>query len=383
MHATAPCLGSFDVVVVGGGPAGVACALTLRRYTSRSVAIIECNDLGETRLGENVSAAIVPLLDYLGVKDGFLEQSAHVENFAVHACWGRETPLPLDSMRHWSGSGFLLDRSCFDVMLTQAVQDCGGRLYLTCRVEAAVQEQDGWLLNVRHRKHQRFTLRARFLVDATGRKASLAKRLNAVTRRYDQLIGVSRFFELDPARAHDHHLLIEATADGWWYSALLPEHRLVMSFMTDASLWRASSEPMQQVRDWEALLRHAPYSHSRLQHQAIAADTTLTVRPSYSQMLDVMGGTGWVATGDAAASFDPLSSLGIGYAMHSGCHAARAIEHYLDKADSSPLASYAAAVKQQFATYVPTWRNYYQYEQRFTDAPFWQRRHALAAAQVS
>jgi len=87
--------------------------------------------------------------------------------------------------------------------------------------------------------------------------------------------------------------------------------------------------------------------------------------------------------GDAAASFDPLSSLGIGYAMHSGCHAARGIEHYPDKAGSSPLAGYAAAVKQQFATYVPTWRNYYQHEQRFAAAPFWQRRHALAAAQMS
>jgi flavin-dependent dehydrogenase len=254
------------------------------------------------------------------------------------------------------------------------VYERGGKVYLSCRTEKISPKGDegGWMLQIRHASGKRFTLQARFLVDASGRKASIAKRLGAISTCYDTLVGVSRFFEMDGKQPYARDILIESTQDGWWYSAPLPNNRLVMTFMTDAPVWRAGTG--RNTEKWQAFLRHALHTSVRVQKSAIAAVAEVTIRPAHSHLLDEAAGDGWLAAGDASASFDPLSSLGIGFALHSSCHAAQAIADYLADGSMKRLHVYTESVKKQFVQYFPTWRAYYAYERRWKDAPFWQAR---------
>lgn len=366
--STIPYLGSIDVAIIGGGPAGLACALTLQKYTKRRVAVIEASNYSATRLGENVSSAILPQLEYLGIKERFLEMAAHVGSYSVLAAWGHDFPLLQHSLRHWSGEGYLLDRSEFDAMLAETVLDHGSKLYLSCCIDAMEQEDDGYLLHIRHENGKLFALHTRFLVDATGRKASIARRLGAVSTRHDALIGISRFFQMDDHIPYSKDIQIESVREGWWYSAPLPGNRLVVTLMTDAGIWR-------QANDWDGLLKQARQTYMRPCQAAISADKELTVRPAFSHQLDTAHGKNWLAVGDAAASFDPLSALGIGYAIHSASHAAHIINAYLESANNEMLAHYSTAIKRQMESYLPTWRQYYAYEKRFPDAPFWTERN--------
>jgi flavin-dependent dehydrogenase len=379
-----PLLGELDAVVIGGGPAGASCALALRSHRPETqVALVDACAYDDVRVGENVSSALLPLLEHLDVRERFLAEAAHIESFAVQACWGTGTPLPQHSLRHWSGEGYLLDRQRFDPMLAEAFHQRGGRLFLSCRVDtitAADGGRPGYLLHLRHVSGTRFSLRARVLVDATGRKASLARRLGARSQQYDALLGISRHFDIDPATGCANDILIESTADGWWYSAPLPGNRLVVTLMTDAGLWR--EQPADRVGIWQHMLAQAPNTQARMQHAATAAESSLAVRPAHSQLLEPATGDDWLAVGDAAASFDPLSSLGIGFAIHSGCHAARAIGSALDGCGSDAFRHYRESVQQQFAAYLPSWRSYYQLERRFADAPFWRARSNVEALSV-
>jgi flavin-dependent dehydrogenase len=82
---------------------------------------------------------------------------------------------------------------------------------------------------------------------------------------------------------------------------------------------------------------------------------------------------GWVAVGDAASAYDPLSSLGICKALESGLRAGKAIaEGRLDE--------YEAWVRSSFEDYLRTREAYYAMEQRWPASPFWRARHRPVAS---
>ncbi|MGB0383719.1 MAG: hypothetical protein ACPGWR_02760 [Ardenticatenaceae bacterium] len=69
-----------------------------------------------------------------------------------------------------------------------------------------------------------------------------------------------------------------------------------------------------------------------------------------------------------------MSSMGIGFAINSACYAARAlIMHF--KGDKAYLESYQEGIRDNFKTYLEQRQSYYNMEQRWPEAPFWQRQH--------
>ena len=100
------------------------------------------------------------------------------------------------------------------------------------------------------------------------------------------------------------------------------------------------------------------------------------VVPSF--LLDRVCGARWLAVGDAASCFDPLSAQGIYKALADGIAAAHAIAAAL--ATGSDLdASYQHAVQSRFTEYLANRNYFYGLERRWPDSPFWQRRHARTA----
>src|SRR5260370_727160 len=77
---------------------------------------------------------------------------------------------------------------------------------------------------------------ARFLVDATGRRAAVARRHGARLHAVDRLAAFARFFKM--SSDHEPGVLIESFADGWWYTAGLPDGLQVVACMTDIDVAR-------------------------------------------------------------------------------------------------------------------------------------------------
>jgi flavin-dependent dehydrogenase len=86
-----------------------------------------------------------------------------------------------------------------------------------------------------------------------------------------------------------------------------------------------------------------------------------------------MSGPGWVAVGDAAIVFDPLSSHGIAKGIDHGIRAAGAVLLYLD-GDDGALERLTARFAAEFADYEQTRLGYYSTEPRWPDMAFWRRR---------
>jgi hypothetical protein len=82
------------------------------------------------------------------------------------------------------------------------------------------------------RSGQLYSLGANFLINAVGRSGLRSEALHRVRRFVDRLIGDVRVLASDA----EPYTMVESAPHDWWYSAPLPDKRLVVAYMTDADL---------------------------------------------------------------------------------------------------------------------------------------------------
>jgi flavin-dependent dehydrogenase len=359
-----------DVAVLGGGPAGTALALQMinRGY---SAIVIERSDYCQDRVGETLPPAVQPLLTKIGVWDQFLA-AKHSPSFGIRSAWGQDNLYDNDFIFSPYGSGWHVDRTCFDTMLACCTEDAGATVYREARLLSCESDKGrDWEIQFAcgDRRHRYLT---KFLVDATGRASWLARKQGARRITSDRLVGVLGFLVPNPAKpASDSFTLIEAVESGWWYSAVLPDSRLVVAHMTDADIY---ADGRKQSSDyWLRQLQRTKHTRSRAKQYVQAAN--LIVVSANSSRLDRVGDGNWLAVGDAAIAFDPLSGQGVYKALESAVQASESIHQYWT-GNKSALRDYEIAVRENFERYCLTRAAFYSKEKRWPRATFWQRRTA-------
>jgi flavin-dependent dehydrogenase len=354
-----------DVLIIGGGPAGTATALHLLLHAGLQVVVAEASAYEEGRVGEHVDASLFPLLEYIGInpdKEGII---AGYDNLAA---WGSENIVSRHSIYNTDGKSYQLNRDNFDLSLAEEVEKNGGQIFPRTRA-IHFQQDDKWTVLLRHETKGDFQVTARFLVDATGRKGQVCRQLGLPQTQHDQLVGVGAYLHFNHTNPLPQQLLLETVEQGWWYSAALPDRRFTVTLFTDADLVKTNKWQLQE--NWAALLS-ATRHICKLTNGAFAYGKPW-VRNAFSQITDTSTRTHFLAVGDAAASFDPISSMGIGFAVSSACFAAIAIKQCLD-GDTEQLNIYREDIVKQYDQYLELRNRYYQKEQRWSNALFWERR---------
>jgi flavin-dependent dehydrogenase len=349
-------------LIVGAGPAGSATALALGRRGLAAV-VVERTALDDWRPGETLAGAAGPLLDELGASDAF-QAIGPIASCGVRAVWGGSETYERSSMLDPYGGGWHLERPALDRALAGAAAEAGATVLLQTRILHVARDGTGWRVAVRSRRGEQH-VSASVLVDATGRGASVLRMLGAGRHRLDRLVGI---VGLAPACAHARdgpHLLVEATEDGWWYSAPLPGGRVAVALLTDADLLVAHRFRTSLART--TVIAQRCGAASAEPPRVRAASTAWT--------------TAWprdcLAVGDAAASLDPLSGTGMTRALAAGLDAAEAIERHLG-GDAGALARRATDAAQVRRVDAAERIATYGAEDRWPAAPFWRRRHAGA-----
>lgn len=357
------------VVVVGGGPAGAATALSL---VARGVpcTLLEASESIPRKVGETVPPGLASVLERLAL-DGLLREPAHLVCHGNEYVWGDAEPVARHFLSHPIGNAWHLDRRAFEEDLRKAARcrgvdwRCGSRVLGTARNRA-----DGWRLAIAEGGEER-EIAARFVVDATGRASRIARLLGERRRRHDNLIGVVCRFGLRAGNRVPQLTCIEATEQGWWYAALLPDNVLMTSFMTDSDLLDGALLDPDSYRARLAGTRLIGSYLGGWPPQSL--DSAPLVRSASTSHLPRLFGDGWLAVGDAACAYDPISSYGILSAVGGGVYAGHAIADHLDGRGEA-LPAYALVVGQAYEAYMEMARNQYRLEGRWPDSPFWKRR---------
>jgi len=332
----------IPVAIVGGGPAASAAALSLARRGVGSLILERGDDRGD-KPGESLPPSALPLLASLDIA-GALE--GHLAVHGQRSAWGSDVVDEMSFLFSPYGHGWHLDRRRFERLLIERALAEGAVRWAGARVVDVRREGLTWSLRLEHGTD----VDCGFLIDATGRASWLARRLGARRVHHDRLVASVAF--LDGGRS-DSVTLVEATTDGWWYSAALPDDRLAVMSVSDAPLaW----DPPELTR-------------GRIEAGGYAMRAPVRRVDAGSARLDRAGGDGWLAIGDAAMAVDPIASQGLVMALATGL-----------AAGETSLDDYAAFIDTSWRAYARMRRACYAAERRWANAPFWRRRREVAMA---
>jgi flavin-dependent dehydrogenase len=365
----------FDVAVVGAGPAGSAAArwLAMRGY---QVALIERSRFLEPRLGESLAPEVQPLLMQLGVWQDF-QRLRPLASYGTRSIWGAETPEEHSHLVSPWGCGWHVERRALDRMLAEAARSAGAMLLCGTTLNKADETGDGWALTLtecseENSENHMGELHASVVMDATGRAACLGRRVGAQRDLFDHLIAVA--VQIDGIRTeHECHVMVESSADGWWYSAPLPADRMMVMFMTDADVCGRSV--LASVFGWSLQLKTAPTTQKRVAGKRLLWGPRVCCATS-QRLRRYEWSLPWLAIGDAALAVDPISGSGVVRALRSALVGADAAVALLSDRSSRVIETYEAHCDVDCSNYLDERSAYYRIERRWVESLFWKRRVA-------
>ncbi len=367
--------GAFEAVVLGSGPSGSAAAAELARRGLRT-ALIGRSGLQRPNIGECLPPGIRPQLEKAGVWEEFL-YAGHTPSVGIRSVWGSSDPVDRDFLLSPYMDGWHIDRARFDAMMHNAARRSGAT-WLNCMALREIERiAEGWRIKLAMDSGDRH-IEARLVIDATGRASVFARRAGAKRNYLDRLAGVAGYFtSRETPLSIEPVLLVEAVENGWWYTAPLPEGKLIAVFMTDADI--IQNQKLTQADQWMTLLGSTLHQSRRVKEFGLQWDGAIRVVQAESSFLDRIAGDGWLAAGDAAAAFDPLSSQGLIAAISSGLDAGQTAADWLHGDDRAPVA-YAERARRGCAEYLTRRGIYYRMEMSWPERSFWKMRHTSHVA---
>jgi len=361
---------SHTVAVIGGGPAGATAARFLAD-AGIDVIVIDAGPRNGFPGGESLVPAARVVLEELGLWDRF-RADGHLPCYGNVSAWGSDSPVDTDFIRSPHGHGWHLDRTRFDTMLCRAAEESGAALRRPARLLRAERSAALWTLSIETDDGPREAL-CQWLIDGTGRRSRVARSLGISRAHEDRLLAFHiRFRQEDGAEVdEDSRTLVESAECGWFHTALLPSEERVVTILTDAGTpWVGAATDRRGFLDLLGTSLHVRRALD--DHHYIPLDDPIST-DARTGRLERLHGNGWLAVGDAATAFDPLSSQGILSALYSGLKAGRAIADALD-GDRAALPEYDAIVTNVYDRFLEKRLRYYAHERRWPDSSFWRAR---------
>jgi halogenation protein CepH len=338
--------GSYDAVVIGGGPAGASTAIVLAGY-GHDVLVLERERFPRFHIGESLLPAGWELWDRLGVTESLEGAGFRVKQGINFRLFGAPEDLvfltaefPDYFQRPYT---YHVERARFDAILLDRARAAGAEVRQGWTVDDVCFHAGGRATVVASPAGAPpRSIQARAVIDASGRDCVVSRKLG--WRKLDpQLNRVAHFAHFAGAPLHEPPDLglgplfagatmtdVHTVDDGWlWYIPLRGD-TVSVGAVLDARGQGVSMRPQERfddavgrcpvIREW---LRSA--------RQVMSVQTISSI----SYLSDRFVGDGFVLVGDASMFVDPIFSAGVTLALRGGIMAGETIHEGLLEDDLS------------------------------------------------
>ena len=357
-----------EILIIGGGIAGCIAAISL--VDQYQVTLVDKLLVPMERIGESLAPASQRILKELNLLEGLENQigTLYRKSVGMQSYWGNDKVHLVDDLRNPDGFVKNLNRQAFETYLRKTAKARGVHCLWDTKLYSSTYVDSLWKVQVRTNDDslQTHSISADFVIDASGRQAHFAKSLGIKRLVEDKLVAC---WVTLPNITTNTMSTISASENGWWYSSVVPGHKRVVAFHTDADL--VAKNELKTTASFLELAAAATAISELLQEQKDNITFQGTVAAN-STKLEQVGGQQWVALGDAALNFDALSSQGMFNAMASAMQLLALLLQY--GFTDALQKNYTQQMEQIWHHYLKHKSIFYQAETRWKKSAFWARR---------
>ena len=346
-----------DVVVVGGGPAGSTAAAWLAR-AGHTVRLFERDVFPRFHIGESLLASVNDVTAAIGadhlVRDAgfpqkwgatFMLADGSNERYADFSA-APGVPMP----QTWQ-----VPRATFDNLLLRHAAASGADVRERHRVHAVTFEDDGVTVTVQGPDGEPpWPVRARALVDASGRAGLLSRKFNLRTDEpllaniaiFSHYKNVPRLATGCPSDIR----IIARNDSGWWWLIPISAELMSVGVVLPQKLYLQLPDGTPEEQLARAIA--GTPAVAELMRDA-EREWPVRVEKDFSYSASTYAGDRWILAGDAGSFLDPVFSTGVSIAMESGIEAGEALDRAAKKNDFSArqFASFSRRQRKRFRTF--------------------------------
>tara|TARA_B110000438_G_C15810124_1_gene649236 strand:+ start:1544 stop:2800 length:1257 start_codon:yes stop_codon:yes gene_type:complete len=312
-------MNSFDVIVVGGGPAGCATALDLNR---RGYSVALCDQAKFPRdkvCGEFISPGADPILEQLGVLNAIESlKPKRLKGVAISSYESMELDIdyPAATETAVRPTSLSVPRYQLDALFIKQVQSVGVKVFEQHKVTnfvfnaGCVAGIEGWDEN-----KTSFFLRCKLVVDAGGRNAVSLKKFN-LKRERSSKIALSAHWQ--GVHLPDEYCYMHVSKPGYTGISSVGNGRanvvLVVDRLNNERDWKG-----ERVENLETFYHRALMQNCRRSKMLESGERVESVRSVESLAFTVkpVPCDGLVLVGDATGFIEPFTGEGIYLSLRS------------------------------------------------------------------
>ncbi|MFI9203885.1 tryptophan 7-halogenase [Streptomyces sp. NPDC053048] len=376
----------YDVIVVGGGPAGSTVS-TLVAKRGHRVLLLEKETFPRYQIGESLLPATVHgIAHILGVDERLREAGFTVKHGGTFKWGSNPEPWTFDFAvsRRMAGPtsyAYQVERMKFDQILLDNARENGVEVRENTPV-AGVLLEEGRVTGVRYRNGagRAVEARARYVVDASGNTGRIHGE-SAERREYSPFfrnLALFTYFE-GGARLPEPNagnILCVAFEHGWfWYIPLSETLTSVGAVVHQDAAALVQGDPEEAMRGF---IEACPIVRDNLADAKRVTDGPygrFRVRKDWSYCTTRFWGPGKVLVGDAACFVDPVFSSGVHLATYGGLLAARSLNSCLAGTvdEESAFAEFETRYRREYGRFYEFLVGFYDMHHS-ADSYFWQAR---------